>query len=74
MNRAKKIGSDEYVKGSYIYDETHKRHFMIMNGIHGLTECLIDPLTLEISFDEGENWNTILEVKGIVGFQNAIKG
>jgi len=29
--------------------------------------------TLKISFDGGDNWNPILEVKGIVGFNNATK-
>lgn len=50
--RAKKIGSDEYVIGFYAYDEVHKRHLIITNAMHGLSETRIDITTLAIHFPD----------------------
>ena len=71
--RAKKIDSDEYIKGSYVPDSYGKNGYIIENtewsqlsAIDGSTiNCLeedsfieIDPSTLEISFDNGENFDS----------------
>lgn len=50
--RALVLGTkDEYVCGFYCYDECHKRHLMITNAMHGLSETRIDETTLSIHFE-----------------------
>lgn len=50
--RAKKKfsdSSDSFIIGAYVYDDVHKKHFMIYSCMHGLTESEIDISTLEES-------------------------
>lgn len=61
--RAKKIDSDEYVKG-YLHRSNLNPNFItirtgnikIVNGVVIDEMFKIDPSTLAISFDGGENW------------------
>lgn len=36
------------VQGQYMYDDVHKRHYILYCGMHGITEAQIDPTTLAI--------------------------
>lgn len=48
LYRAKKIDNEEYVIGFYTYDEVHKRHLILTNRMHGLSETRVDSSTLSI--------------------------
>lgn len=52
LYRAKKIDSGEYIEGFYVYDEVHKRHLILTNEMHGLSETRIDSSTLSIHFPD----------------------
>lgn len=51
--KAKKIDSDEYVVGYYLFDSV--RHFLLVDR-GNLVQTQIDPTTLAISFDDSKSF------------------
>ena len=48
--------------GWYTYDEVHKRHLLVYNAMHGLSEKRIGSIEkLQVSNDNGVTWNNIQE-------------
>lgn len=69
--RAKKIDSDEYVEGYYVFEEYSEKHIILQNNRLGYFRNYIDPSTLAMSFNGGVTWRTLEEVHNGLSFLDA---